>query len=280
MRQVYLGTTLINDIFLGDDRMDDFIVNVPLDPDAQAFLTATGITDTTITLAINTLVIDMKSDGLWNKMIAIYPFVGVNATTHKFNLKNPANTDAAFRLTFSGGITHSSNGLVGNGTDGYYDTHINGSTNIIQNDVSMNVYIRNNVSSSGADIGYVDATSVYGLSLLTRSTANQINTRVNNVGNLSILANTDSRGFFGVSRTVSTEFLISKNTTQTTISVASSAVRSLDIFGLALNSNGSPTTFSTRQQAYASLGQGLIDSELDTYYDIVQSFQTTLGRQV
>ena len=31
-------------------------------------------------------------------MKAIYPFVGGTATTHKFNLKDPADINAAFRL--------------------------------------------------------------------------------------------------------------------------------------------------------------------------------------
>ena len=47
-----------------------------LDPDAQAFLTATGITDATISGAINTLVLNLKGFNLWSKMYAVYPFVG------------------------------------------------------------------------------------------------------------------------------------------------------------------------------------------------------------
>ena len=84
---------------------------IPLDPDAQAFLNAAGITDATITTAIDTLVIQLKAIGVWNKMKAIYPFVGGTATTHKFNLKNPADTNAAFRLVFFGGVTHDNTGI-------------------------------------------------------------------------------------------------------------------------------------------------------------------------
>jgi hypothetical protein len=73
------------------------VSTIALDPDAQAFLTATGITDPTITSAINTLVISLKNDGVWSRMVAIYPFVGGTADTHKYNLKNPQDTDAAFR---------------------------------------------------------------------------------------------------------------------------------------------------------------------------------------
>jgi len=70
-----------------------------LDPDALAFLTAAGITDATITAAIDTLVLDLKGYGIWTKMKAIYPFVGGTATTHKYNLKDPV--DAMQRLEFN-----------------------------------------------------------------------------------------------------------------------------------------------------------------------------------
>ena len=44
---------------------------VSVDSDAQAFLTATGITDATISSAINTLVVDLKGLNLWSKFYAI-----------------------------------------------------------------------------------------------------------------------------------------------------------------------------------------------------------------
>ena len=50
------------------------------DTDAQAFLNAAFITSQTQANAINTLVTDLKTAGVWTKMMAIYPFVGGNAT--------------------------------------------------------------------------------------------------------------------------------------------------------------------------------------------------------
>jgi len=76
------------------------------DTDAQAFLTATGITDLTISNAINDLVVGLKADSLWTKYKAIYPCVGGTAFTHKFNLKDPRDLDAAFRLTYMMGLLH------------------------------------------------------------------------------------------------------------------------------------------------------------------------------
>jgi hypothetical protein len=253
---------------------------VSLDPDASAFLSAAGITDPTISSAINTLVVDLKAQSLWTKMIAIYPFVGGTATTHKYNLKNPADTDAAFRLVFSGGITHSSTGIVGNGTNGYYDTFINASTTLSQNNVSAHVYIRNNVAEEKVDIGYLrTGGGVLGLQINTRSSTDKIAYRTNNSGLVEI-ANSDSRGFIGTSRLTSTTQVISKNTTQTSATQSSGTPSSYKIFGLCFNINNAAGFFSTREQAYSSLGTGLTDAELDTYYTTVQAFQTTLGRQV
>ena len=95
-----------------------------INPDAQAFITAAGITDPTQISAINSLVNGLQADGIWTKMKAIYPFVGGTATTHKYNLKDPRDLDAAFRLVFNGGWTHSSTGATPNGTNGYADTKL------------------------------------------------------------------------------------------------------------------------------------------------------------
>ena len=54
------------------------------DADAQAFITASGISGTEAT-AINTLVVNLKSANIWTKMKALYPMVGGTATSCKFN---------------------------------------------------------------------------------------------------------------------------------------------------------------------------------------------------
>ena len=66
-------------------------------PEAIAFLTASGITDATTVQAITYLVDSLITSGLWAKYYAIYPFVGVNAFEHSWDLKRPNNVD---RLQF------------------------------------------------------------------------------------------------------------------------------------------------------------------------------------
>ena len=96
-----------------------------VDPDAQAFITAAGITDPTQQSAINTLVVGLKADNLWTSMQAIYPFVGGTASSHKYNLKDPRDLDAAKRLVFNGGWTHNADGITGNGVNTYAETFNN-----------------------------------------------------------------------------------------------------------------------------------------------------------
>jgi hypothetical protein len=77
-------------------------------------------------------------------MKAIYPFVGGTASTHKWNLTDPRDLDAAYRLSFSGGWTHNANGITGNGVNSYAQLHTSTA-------LSMGAYSR--VSTNGVFIG-------------------------------------------------------------------------------------------------------------------------------
>ena len=71
------------------------------DPDAQAFITATGISGGDAT-AINTLVVSLKLAGVWTLIDAAYPFIGGTPTSVKYNLKDPRDLDIAYRMAFNG----------------------------------------------------------------------------------------------------------------------------------------------------------------------------------
>lgn len=109
------------------------------DSDVLAFVAATGITDTTQKSAVNTLVTSLKGYSIWNKLYVIYPFIGGTASTHKWNLKDPRDLNAAFRLEFFGGWTHNANGITGNGTNTLANTFFNPGDPIISN---LGVYAR------------------------------------------------------------------------------------------------------------------------------------------
>ena len=104
------------------------------DTDAQAFFTAVAGGGDTLTTtekdAVNQLVIDLKADSIWSDILYAYPLVGGTATAHKWNLKDPQDTDAAYRVTWGSVMAHNSLGILGtsNDPDSYGDTYYNPST--------------------------------------------------------------------------------------------------------------------------------------------------------
>jgi hypothetical protein len=253
-----------------------------LDPDASAFISAAGITDATQQSALNALVAQLKGYGVWTKMKAIYPFVGGTSTTHKFNLKDPRDLDAAFRLAYTGTITHDSNGFTGNGSTGYADTKLNGSTQSLNNDSHLSVYVRTN--SAAADKSEISAYN--GLSAYwTIKCRDSGDVTFNGVyrftadGFISVSGNTNSSGFYTLTRRSSSDAESYKNgsstgtTTTTTQSIPSSNV-------LIGTRGDHASSFSDRNIAFASVGNGLTTTQISNLYTAVQAFQTTLGRQV
>jgi hypothetical protein len=251
-----------------------------VDPDAQAFITAASITDPTQQSAINQLVVDLKGYGVWTKMKALYPFVGGTSTTHKYNLVNPLDTDAAFRLVFSGGWTHSSNGILGNGVNSWADTFVVLNT-LTRDSNSTGIYIRTNVSEDKTDYGMFDTGANGSLHLGARILANLIGLR-NGSNQADSISNTDSRGFFQMTRRNSSNYVVAKNTTKSTITrTATDAFGNANKIPLGCLEFGGKFFFSSKQFALFYIGNtSLSDTELDNMNTAVQAFQTTLGRQV
>jgi hypothetical protein len=248
------------------------------DTDANAFLVAAGITDPIITSAICTLVTSMKADGTWAKMNAIYPMVGGTATTHKFNLKNPADTNAAFRLSFVGGWTHSANGALPNGTNAYADTFFRPSTDAIQNSHHLSYYSRSNINLNQVDIG---SQRTLTQNLIQIRASNITYYVINQSSPYALVADLDSRGFYVANRTAVNVVNGWKNGLKVAnaTTVTNGRPNTTTFIG-AYNLNGSPTLYSSKQCAFSTIGSGLTDAEALALYNSIQAFQTTLNRQI
>ena len=258
------------------------------DADAVAFFnrvtTAGGTLSTTEKQAVNQLVLDLKANSLWTPMKAIYPMVGASAAACSRNLKADE-----FNGTFtSTGWTFASTGATPNGTSAYMDTSLVPNTSLTLNNTHLCVYSRTNISgATWVDIGTNDnATTFIPLfKLYLRSASNNFDSLQYSFagGQTLSVSNSDSRGLFLSSRISSTSHksyrngtLLGTNTTsqnQTTISKWS-------LYLGASNNNGFGGDFSNRQLAFASIGDGLTDTEASNFYTAVQAFQRTLGRQV
>jgi len=253
---------------------------VSFDPDAQAFFTATGITNPTQMNAVNQLVLSLKSNSLWTKFIALYPYVGGTATTHKFNLKNPLDTNAAFRIVWNGGVTHNSNGIIGNGTNGYGETYIQPSTNLILNSTHISFWSKTNSQNATAEMGIQDTSLNAGLRVITRNASNQTQYQVNDNASTIVSSVTDSSGFYCASRTASNSRKLYKNGTAIQTATTASTTRTtatIPVLGQK-NFNNTMMSYLAKTFSFASVGEGLNDNEALNFYNIVNTYNTALGR--
>jgi hypothetical protein len=254
-----------------------------LDTDVQAFVTAASIVDATQQNAVNTLVTSLKSAGIWTKMKALYPFVGGSATSHKFNLKDPRDLDAAYRLVFNGGWVHSSNGALPNGTTGWATTYFNPVTQLTtQSSNHLATYLRTNINESTVDMG--SFAGHIGLGYDIESRYSNVLYSFNGIQNDYVsFANTDSRGLFINTRTGNNVHKILINgvvrgtNTNNFLGFPNTNIALATRYNV---STGLPQTYSSKEQAFASIGDGLSDAEALAFYNAVQTYQTTLGRHV
>ena len=251
------------------------------DSDAQAFfdrVTAAGGTlSTTEKTAVDTLVKQMKLDGIWTPMKAIYPMVGASAAACSQNLKS-----SSFTGTFTAtGWTFASTGVTGNGTSAYMDTNLTPSVSIASQDsVSVSYYSRSNISTA-VDFGVRVSMPV---TIILAGTCNDTGAtyfRLNHgLGESSAGNSGSSLKNYIYNRVSATTESVFINTSKTSLTKLSSGNASLPIFLGAYNNVGSPSNYSNRECAMFTIGDGLTDTEASNFYTAVQAFQTTLSRQV
>ena len=140
----FYGNTLAGAVNIGaHDNSSTATSYTITDSDASAYVTAAALTSNVQKWAVDQYVQDLKAAGVWTKMRAIYPFLGGTADAHKWNLKDPRDLDAAFRMTFTGGITHSSGGMETNGTNGRADTRLQPSVTLTPSSGGFSIYSTN-----------------------------------------------------------------------------------------------------------------------------------------
>jgi hypothetical protein len=209
-------------------------------------------------------------------MIALYPFLGGTSSSHAVNAKNPGTHD----ITWSGTVTHNSNGITGNGSDGYGDTNLNPSAHLSLDDNHIAVYSRTNSVSANFDIGVNGSNAA--IQLASNYDGNAISS--NGAGATEIYsAASRSDGLIVNSRTSSTAHEAYRHGTTIATNTSSNGSGSLsanNIYVCCRNNNGGAAAFTTRNYALASIGTGLSDADVTAYASAVEDFQDALGRGV
>jgi hypothetical protein len=250
------------------------------DTDALAFISAASITNTTQKNAINTLVTDMKTNGLWTKMKAIYPFVGGTASTHKWNLKDPRDLNAAYRLVFNGGWTHSSTGAKPNGTTGYADTNLIPSTNLLS-DSHVSIYL-NTVSSNDLYpyvIGSSNGTETQALAIRTFGSFDN-DARTYNYSPVISASNIAGSNGLWMSNIISGQSRQLRNNLLRSSVPKNGTSPTTNMFIAAINIGNVAYNYASQSTCLVSMGDALNSTEETAFNTAVQKYQTTLGRNV
>jgi hypothetical protein len=249
--------------------------SIAIDSDAQSFfnrvILAGGSLSSLEQNAINQLVIDLKSKGLWASMKAVYPMVGASAAACSQNLKS-----SSFTGTFSSGWTFASTGATPNGINAYMDPDLNISTNLSLNSTHYSYYSRTNIIAGQVEMGASTSTTA---SYLIFNFSNQAFSAINSLQVFRNTPATPTTGLLIGSRISSSqEKYYTNNVNQTNVN-SSTTLLNLKIF-IGCYNNGGPALFSSKQCAFASIGDGLTDTQASDFYTAVQAFQTTLSRQL
>lgn len=252
-----------------------------IDTEVDQWRTATGITTSSIITALNFRTTSFKGIdksynasglNLWAKKKADYPIVGGSAAAHKFNLVNVADTNAAYRLSFTTGWSHTSTGMTP--TSAYADTFL------IPNSVlglnSKHYYIYSRTNNSGVVlIGALSSgpTAQDYLGLAFNAAALSSTAAATPIG-----ASSTTRGFSAISRINNTQILY-KNANNAVVTFSNNSVNNPTATAL-LASGPAGSNYASTEYAAASIGDGYTSAELDVVYAIEQQYQTLLSRQV
>jgi hypothetical protein len=236
--------------------------------------------------ALNNLVWGLVGMGLWDKCQVIYPFLGgTTAAAQKWNLKDVQDTNGAFRLTFNGSWTFAETGvkIAAASTANYARTYYTPSTNATSNSVHLSVYIRNQYTGSGCPIGGTNSSSALApaIQIFASTSLSGATVQARNASDFTS-AGTSAAGMYAGNRNTSTSQQVYYNGAQRAIATVTSLTLTTSELTMACRNNGSLVMehATTSEIAFATIGTSLTATEQRVMYQLIQTYQTALGRQV
>ncbi len=264
------------------------------DVNASRYLDVLNITDSNTRNSINNFTVNLKENNIWGKMSGIYPFVGDTADANKYNLKDPRNLDASFRLGFSGaGTIHSSqSGVSFAGSNDYANVFFNPFSNLTGYPVHLSFLSLTDINLANIDVGCEDFTakrlSVSAEYLIPNDAFFDCYSYTN--GRTTVTAPINSKAFYTASRiTPSSGFMllfnsstVPTNSANNLTNITPSGKPDLNIFLGAVNYAGTPAfeNFAPRTFGFFSVGDGLTSGECVNLYSAVKQLQYDLNRNL
>ena len=251
----------------------------------SAVVSAGGTVSSPMSAATITMFNSIWTNGFNTGMIYMYPFIGGTAAAHKFNGMNPVDTNGAYRLTFNGGWTHSSSGATPNGTNAYANTYFAPSTlgSLTISGGTQGFYSGTD-ATGGASMGALGGLGgSNGWVFYPQSASRTMNSFgwENDLGAETTSTITNSLGGLSFSRSGSTAIQYYRRGTFVE-SVVRNSIQKTDnsMYLAALNQNGTDTQYSVYSHQFTYAHTGLTSAQISTLDTIIQTYQTSLGRNV
>ena len=252
---------------------------VAYDADALAYFTAnTAITSAADKNAINTFYLGLKSDGIYTKIKAMYLPIWGSAASCKWNLVNPLDTNAAYRLTFSTGWTFSSSGMTP--TNAYADTYLNTNSVFTTNNLHMSYYSKTNLNSTQVEIGNMGNSAGPYCFIEIRTSGTTYYIIHESSAPYITYSDANSLGFYLANRTGTsvTGYKNSVNVASGTKAVTANP--NTTIYLGAANNMGTPNFYSGKQTPFASIGDDLTNTQAINFSNRVNTLMTYFGINV
>jgi hypothetical protein len=250
--------------------------------EAQRYLAALvftgGTVGDTVSAATITLYSSLVSNGIYDKINIFYPLVTADNNISAMSIEGKLQTQ--YNITWNGGWTFTNSGATANGINAYGNLNY-GDESTSLNDAHIAIYSFVNADSSGIDIGLNSSSSDSRSGIYMREGTTAGFVIHNKASGYLTSTISDSFGFYVVNRSSSTSRIAYKNGVQiASDSEVSTALAPLNYYIAARNNDGgSPTAYANRGYSFISIGKSLTPEEQSTYYSIIQTFQTSLGRQ-
>lgn len=216
---------------------------------------------------------------LWSLRKAYYLMLGGTASTHKWNVKDLRDLDAAFRLDYYSTVTHSASGMNANGVDSFIKTFLNPSTHLGASTLHVSFYT-NEVKYDTLDCISAYKTNEPSIRFIIRSSSfttvasgfvtDENKERLNSPAILS-------KGFFSLNTNPLVAGLNARSVAGTYAKEYSASTKPVNnfIIGAAYDPDRPLNYFSNRKFQCISIGSGFTGAQL-----LLDSFKTTFGQKI
>jgi len=228
-------------------------------------------------LGFNAFEQELIDAGITSDMYVMYPFRGGDSTKNSFNFMAHGSN----QLTYFGGLTHSNNGMLGNGTSGYADTSWSPFVSGVQSNIGMTYCSRTNRTKDYGSLGCYDSVSILNLMILSRFSTNTVQSRINNQGytGLTVTGVTDSSGVWTMERINSSSQTIYRNGASIGSASSTSVVLpNFNFFVMATNNSGFAQYYNNEEYSFLAIHKGLGATKVALFHTAIQNLQTYLGR--